>query len=88
MDKSTRIVGMTVFVLGIIVLLFVFATAYRMFFPLSSQFLSKEAVATGAGLGRELISVLIKIILLFIMTLAGSLIAARGIQLCLGRNKD
>jgi len=88
MDKSARIVGMIVFVFGIIVLLFVFATAYRMFTAPSSQFLSKEAVATGAGLGRELISVLIKIILLFIMTLAGSLVAARGIQLFLGRNKD
>jgi len=82
MDRKGRAVGMAIFALGIIALIFVFSVAYRMFTLPSSQLFSGPL--TAAGLGSATIVVLVRIVLLFIMTLAGALIASRGIQLYLG----
>ena len=84
MDKSARMTGMTVFIVGILVLLFVFFTAYMMFNAPSAKILPGEEVTTAVDLAKSLTAVLVKIVLLFIMTLAGSLVAARGIQLYFG----
>jgi hypothetical protein len=84
MDKGARITGMLVFIIGTAVLLLVFGMAYKMFTAPIAQFLPAGSTETGMGLGKVLVSILIKVILLFVMTLAGSLVAARGIQLYLG----
>lgn len=85
--KGGRIIGMVVFGLGIIAMLFVFAIAYSMFTsPASELFQANDASIspfTAVGLGGAVVLVLVRIALLFIMTLAGSLIAGRGIQLYL-----
>ena len=85
MNKSGRAVGMTVFILGIILLLFVLSIAYGMFTSAASDLLpstgGSASALTVAGLGASMALVIVKIALLFVMTLAGSLIASRGIQL-------
>jgi hypothetical protein len=84
MDRGGRAIGMVIFILGIVILLFVFAMAYAMFTAPASQVFGATPNATATGLGSALALMLIRIGLLFIMTLAGSLIAARGIHLYLG----
>jgi hypothetical protein len=86
MNRNGRALGMVVFVLGIAILLFVFATAYVMFAAPSAQALGSSGGAppSAAGLGGTVVWLLVRVGLLFIMTLAGSLIAGRGIQLYLG----
>lgn len=78
-DRKGQIIGMVVFVLGIVILLFVFGVAYGMF---SSS--GARPVVPSAGLERAVLLVLVRVTLLFVMTLAGSLIASRGIELYLG----
>lgn len=91
MDKGGRIAGMAVFALGVIALLFVFGIAYSMFTSPASEILrARGAVASpsdAAGLGSAIALVLVRIVLLFVMTLAGSFIAGRGIQLYLGSER-
>jgi uncharacterized membrane protein len=86
MSKGGRTAGIAVFALGIVILLFVFALAYGMFTSSPDEVFSsgKSGEATAAGLGSALALVLIKVALLFVMAIAGSLIASRGIQLYLG----
>ena len=82
MTRTGRIVGMAIFALGIVSLIFVFSVAYRMFTLPSPQLFSGPL--TAAGLGSATVVVFVRIALLFIMTLAGALIASRGIHLYLG----
>jgi hypothetical protein len=86
MDKRGRIVGIVVFAVGIAVLVFVFATAYAMFrSPVQKLLVAAEGKAsTAEGLGSAVVLIAVKIGLLFVMTLAGSLIASKGIQLYIG----
>ena len=92
MNRSGRIIGMAVFAVGIIVLLLVFGIAYAMFTSPSSELLRSGGApgspVTAAGLGSAVVLVLVRIALLFVMTLAGSLIASRGIQLYLGSGES
>ena len=87
MDRRGRVTGMVVFVLGIAVLLFVFGIAYSMFTSPADKLLSPGG-GTAAGLGNALAIILAKTLLLFVMTLAGSWIAGRGIQLYLGSGEQ
>lgn len=82
MIRTGRMVGMAIFALGIAALIFVFSVAYRMFTLPSPQLFSGPL--TAAGIGSATVVVFVRIALLFIMTLAGGLIASRGIQLYLG----
>jgi hypothetical protein len=76
---------MAVFALGIVILVFVFAIAYGTFTSPASDVLGTgPGPLTAPGLGGSLVMVLVRVLLLFVMTLAGSLIASRGIQLYLG----
>jgi hypothetical protein len=88
MDKGGRVVGMLVFALGIVVLLLVLWIAYGMFSTPASAFLhaggAGKGSLTASGLGVTVVWIFVKIALLFVMTLAASLIASRGIQLYLG----
>lgn len=90
MDRGGRIIGMVFFLLGIIILIFVFAIAYGMFTAPASQVFGNpqgSAGLTATGLGAVVILIVVRIGLLFIMTLAGSLIAARGMHLYLGSSE-
>ena len=88
MNKSGRVVGMAVFALGVIILLFILGVAYDMFASPASDLLPSgggdTSPLTAIELGRAVAWVLVKTVLLFVMTLAGALIASRGIQLYLG----
>ncbi len=86
MSLTGRILGILIFLVGIGILLFVFFTAYTMFVSpipgLTDQ--SSAAKVTADGLGKVFIYQIIKIILLIVMTIAGSLVAARGVSLYSG----
>lgn len=83
MYRTGRIIGMVIFALGIAALIFVFTIAYKMFTLPAGQLFSASEL-TAAGLGSATILIFVRIALLFIMTLAGALIASRGVQLYLG----
>ena len=74
-----RIIGLVVFAVGALMLVFVFFRAYYLFTSPPSRVAPTTMTLTEAGL-----TLAAQIGLLFIMTLAGSLIAARGVQLYLG----
>ena len=82
-DILAQATGLLVFVAGIVVLVFVSVAAYRLFsapgLALGQRGSGATPVAT--NLSTAALVVLGKVGLLFIMTLAGSLIASRGIQL-------
>lgn len=83
MDKTGRLIGMLIFIAGIAILIFVFFTAYGMFNS-TTPGLSANAKLAVDVLGGVLINMIVRLFMLFIMTLAGSLIAARGISLYTG----
>ncbi|MHB1459302.1 MAG: hypothetical protein ACYC0V_20520 [Armatimonadota bacterium] len=91
MEKVGRFIGLLVFLAGVAVIFFVFFTAYGMFMSSADGFVDLARDANGKinlnNLGGVFISVIIKIVLLFIMTYAGSLIASKGIYLFSG-SKD
>lgn len=82
-DLVAQIIGIVIFMVGIAILLFVFYNAYIMFNePIPGLTDANPSTKlTVDMLGKILVSVLIKLLLLFVMALAGSLIAARGIGL-------
>lgn len=87
MDKGGRIIGMIIFIMGIVILLFVFGMAYGMFTAPASQVFGSPASVTAMSLGSTLALVFIRIGLLFVMTLAGSLVAARGVHMYVGSSE-
>lgn len=86
MDRASRIIGLSVFSLGIIILLFVFAMSLWLFIGPAERLLPGESglVPSLGGLGSATALMFIRIALLFIMALAGSMVAGRGIDLYLG----
>ena len=85
MDRGGRVVGMLVFLVGIAILLFVFAIAYKMFISPASTFLAAGGASPNAStLGVSVIWIFVRIALLFVMVLAASSVASRGIHLYLG----
>lgn len=86
MNRGGRVLGIVVFVLGIAILIFVFGLAYSMFTAPASEVFggSPDSPATVTSLGTSIALMVVRIGLLFVMTLAGSLVAARGIGLYLG----
>jgi len=76
-----RVIGLLVFVVGAAMLVFVFFRAYYLF---SSPPPGVAKGATAMSLSEAGLTLAAQIGLLFIMTLAGSFIAARGVQLYLG----
>ena len=85
MNRTGRTAGMAVFAIGIAVLFLVFGIAYGMFTSSSPElFTPSDGAVNAVGLGKAAVVIFVRIALLFIMTLAGSLIASRGIQLYLG----
>jgi hypothetical protein len=90
MDRTGRFIGMAVFLLGVVVLLVVFGMAYGMFTTPASRLFGGNggsSSVTAAQLGSAVAITLVRIGLLFVMTLAGSLVASRGIHIYLGSGK-
>ena len=84
-DLIGRLIGIIVFLLGIGLLAFVFATAYSWFTtPSAGLAISPTPGSTApatAQLGQSAVVLLVKIGLLIVMTIVGSLLAGRGVQL-------
>ena len=70
--------GAVVFLLGIGVLVFVFAVAYRMF---TSPVTIGETAKNSAGVTAAVISLVARIASLLIMVIVGSLVAGKGVQM-------
>jgi len=91
MDRTSRALGLSVFVLGIAMLLIVFAVALWMFIAggihMSARSEGSGAVSALGSLGNATAAVFIRIALLFVVALAGSLVAGRGVDLYLGSRK-
>jgi hypothetical protein len=85
-DLAARITGLIVFALGIVALIFSFYVAYHQLFVSPTAGIvtapakpgSPSAIST---LSSSALAVLIKLAAMFVMILAGSLIASRGIQM-------
>lgn len=79
-DLVGRLLGMLVFIGGVGLLAFVFYIAYSLF---SSDLVGAQGGAepAAAQLGRIVINLLARIGMLVVMTIIGSMIASRGIQL-------
>jgi len=84
-DLLGRVLGIIVFLGGIGVLAFVFVTAYHFFnSPLGEikpPTHAPSAVPATTQLGSSALSLFIRIALLVVMTIVGSLIAGRGAQM-------
>jgi hypothetical protein len=86
-DILARVVGILAFLAGIALLIFVFLAAYRLFSATSPGVALTQPDSPGAptvaNLTGAALMLLAQVGLLFIMTLVGSLVAARGVQLYL-----
>ena len=86
-DWIGRIMGMLVFLLGVALLIVVFFQAYRRFNAPPNQALGLQFTGnpktdpTVTAIGTNFIGMMRQIVLLFLMAIAGSLIAQKGINL-------
>ncbi len=80
-----RGLGLAVFLAGIGVMIFVFITAYYMF--TSSNLVGTNAQAI-AGVVGALAGILVKILLLFVMLMIGSITASKGIEMYSAMQKN
>lgn len=84
-DLAARIIGLLVFALGIIILVFSFYAAYNLFSSPTEGITvtpsGPDETPAAANLGRSALFTLIRIGALFIMVLVGSLIASKGVQM-------
>ncbi len=82
-DIFGTLLGLLVFLGGIALLLFTFRIAYDMFTvpPVRALGLIKDQPVDLGSAGSNLVGSLLKVLLLIVMALVGSLIANRGIQL-------
>lgn len=84
-DLLAKVLGLVVFLGGIAVLAFVFMTAYHLFHsPLGAiKTAAPGSSVTPAAqqIGQSALSLLVRIALLIVMTIVGSLIAGRGVQM-------
>jgi len=84
-DLIGRVIGIVVFLGGIGLLAFVFATAYAWFSTPSAALPTSASPGSSgpatAQLGKSALDILERIGLLVVMTIVGSLLAGRGVQL-------
>lgn len=74
-DVWARVVGMVMFLVGLVLLVLDFAWAYGMFSSLAKVSVAKGLQATAVGVFG------LRVLLLFVMGYLASLIATKGIQL-------
>lgn len=83
-DWPASLLGGIVFIVGIALLALVFSMAYSLYFKPASELVEVgEKTLDLQGLIRSSAATLIRIILLFVMSVAGSLLAGRGAQMYL-----
>ena len=86
-DPLARIVGILVFVLGVGILVLVFLRSYSLFTATPASLVLPPSPhsppATTGNLSGAALTLVAQIGLLFVMTIVGSLVAARGIHLYL-----
>ncbi len=95
-DLAGRILGGVVFLAGVGILVFVFVLAYGFFtaedagiqLPTQGAAPNASAPPVTTQLGTSALIVLIRIALLIVMAVVGSLLAGRGIQLYFGAGGD
>lgn len=86
-DIPARLIGMLVFLLGVAALGFVFYTAYKLFNAPADTALGltfkndPKTDPTAAAIGARFGFLLFRLAYLFLMSIAGSLIANKGINL-------
>ena len=84
-DLLGRIIGIVVFLVGVGLLTFVFMTTYWWFSTPSAALPTAPATGSTAPattqLGRSAVVMLERIALLIVMTIVGSLLSGRGVQL-------
>jgi len=78
-----RVLGILVFLLGTAILVLVAVIAYQLFTSSAPALQVKPGTTTGAAaqLGNSAIWMLYRILLLVVLCIAGSLLAARGLHL-------
>ena len=86
-DPLARTVGILVFLLGVGILVLVFLRSYGLFSATPTSLVLPPSPhsppATTGNLSGAALTLVAQIGLLFVMTIVGSLVAARGIQLYL-----
>ena len=86
-DIPARLVGMAVFLLGVAALAFVFYTAYKLFNAPAADALGltfrndPKTDPSASAIGARFGVLLIRLACLFLMSIAGSLMANKGINL-------
>lgn len=89
-DLSARVIGMLVFLIGIVLLVVVFYTAFRLFSLPSDTVLGLTFTGdprrdpSAAVIGTRFGWLFARIAFLFVMSIAGSLVAQRGVGLYFG----
>lgn len=92
-DLFSRILGVLVFVGGVMLLLFVFKTAHELFSSdlVGISFASAKGAQPGAAtaaLGESAAKLFIRIILLCLMSAVASIIASKGISLYFAATRE
>ncbi len=82
-DLVARITGLTVFALGIAILIYSFIIAYGLFTTAKIAVAPEKAggMPATAALGHSALAILLSIGALFIMVMVGSVVAGRGVQM-------
>lgn len=86
-EQVARVVGMIVFLLGVALLIFVFFIAHDLFVTPPAQALGLKFTGDPkrdpqvAAIGTQFVALLFRIAYLIIMSIAGSLIAQKGVNL-------
>jgi hypothetical protein len=85
-DHPSRVVGLVVFLCGIVMLGLVFSVAYHLFSqPVAGLGLSNPAHGTpplAANIGLSLAAFGERLLLLALLTIVGSVVAGKGVHLC------
>lgn len=80
--NTGAIIGLAVFFLGIVLLIFVFQLAYSQFStPVENSYIQINPEGGQINLQSDLLAIIIKAVFLFVMALCGSWISSRGLQL-------
>lgn len=85
-DLAARVIGLLVFTLGIVILVFSFFVAYHQLFASPAAGITVAPAKPGGpsastSLSSSALTVMIRLGALFVMVLVGSLIASRGVQM-------
>ena len=80
------VLGVVIFLIGVALLLLTFDLAYNMFTvpPSQAVVITDKGALDAAKSGQALVTVLVRVLLLIVMGIVGSLVANRGVHLFTG----